>query len=424
MIGLVDCNNFYVSCERVFNPSIARRPVVVLSNNDGCIISRSNEAKALGIKMGAPYFQVKPLLERHAVKVFSSNYALYGDMSRRVVSTIRSLVPDVEVYSIDEQFLDVSGFTSTALPGLAQKVRQTVLQHTGIPTSIGLAPTKTLAKLANQTAKKIPAWQGVCYLQEDDLIRRCLSQVKVSVLWGVGRRYAERLAVYGIYTAWDLYCASEQWVKQHMTVQGLRLWYELHGIPCLPLEQAAQPKKSVTASRSFGQLQTEYDILRAAVAIHTSRCAEKLRAQNSVASYISVFIKTNKHKDEPQYQNSFTWTLPSATNHTGELVHCAIQALDRIFRTGYRYMKCGVVVSELTPETQRQISLFDSKNISQRKKAMQVMDEINRKIGRNTLQIATTITKDKKNHTSWQMRQAHRSPCYTTRWDDLMVVHC
>ncbi|MEQ9437509.1 MAG: Y-family DNA polymerase [Cyclobacteriaceae bacterium] len=424
MVALVDCNNFYVSCERVFDPGIARRPVVVLSNNDGCIISRSNEAKALGIKMGAPYFKVKPFLKQHAVKVLSSNYALYGDMSQRVVSTIRSLVPEVEVYSIDEQFLDLSSYTSTMVPSLVQKVRETILQHTGIPTSIGLAPTKTLAKLANQLAKKTEASQGIYCLQEEKVIQLCLSEVAVSALWGVGRRYAERLSVYGIYTAADLYDASEQWVRQHMTVQGMRLWYELHGTPCLPLDAVVQPKKSVTASRSFGQLQTDYAVLSAAIAIHTSRCAEKLRKQGSVGSYISVFIKTNKHQNEPQYQNSFTWTLPVATSHTGTLVQYATQALERIFRSGYRYMKCGVVVSGLTPEARRQTSLFEARNQGQQTKAMQVMDEINRKLGRNTLKVATTLTEGQRSEERWQMRQAHRSPRYTTCWQELMVVHC
>ena len=436
MFGLIDSNNFYVSCERVFAPRLEKQPVVVLSNNDGCIVARSNEAKAMGIPMGAPYFKVQNLLKHERVEVLSSNYDLYGNMARRVVDTIQTLVPDMEVYSVDEQFLDFSSLPAQDLRELARQLRARVLRHTGIPTSVGLARTKTLAKLANRLAKKSLTHKGVYLLDGTKLVREYLSLFPVSELWGIGSRYAARLANHKIVTALDLYDAPSGWVKKEMTIVGLRLWHELHGTPCLSLEQTLpngdpKPKKNICTSRSFGKLQTNYSALSEAVATYASRCAEKLRTQGSVAAFVNVFIQTGRYNDKhPQYKNSFTYTLPESTHDTRHLVHYAEQALQKIFKPGFHYQKCGVIVSGLTPEDNRQLTLFEADEIVQETPSptakpgaqtslMKIMDEVNYRFGRDTLKVASCGTT-----ADWHMRQAHRSPRYTTRWDELPVVHC
>ncbi len=433
MLGLIDSNNFYVSCERVFDPKLEKRPVVVLSNNDGCIVARSEEAKAMGIPMGAPYFKVKSLLERQQVEVLSSNYHLYGSMARRVVDTIQEVVPELEIYSVDEQFLDFSSFSGQDLSELSRTLRTRVLRHTGIPTSIGLAKTKTLAKLANRLAKKNRVHKGVYLLEDTRLIRKYLSLSPVSDLWGIGSRYAARLAKHNIITALDLYDAPSMWVKKEMTIVGLRLWHELHGTPCLSLEQVQKPKKNICTSRSFGKLQTSYSALSEAAAHHASCCAQKLREQRSVAAFVNVFVQTNRHNEHhPQYRNSFTYPLPETTNDTRHIVHYTEQALQRIFRPNFYYQKCGVIVSGLTPEDNRQLALFENDEIVQEFSSsvakpmantpcslMKIMDEVNYRFGHNTLKLASCGTK-----ADWHMRQAHRSPRYTTHWDELPVVYC
>jgi len=424
MIGLIDSNNFYVSCERVFDPKLDNRPVVVLSNNDGCVIARSNEAKALGIKMGTPFHQVQTLAKLENVQVFSSNYTLYGDMSRRVTDTIRTVVPDVEVYSIDEQFLDFSSFSTYDLKKLGHQINRTVKRHTGIPTSLGIAKTKTLSKIANHLAKKSLIHQGIYVLENEQLIKEYLSLIPVSELWGIGGRSTIKLAQHQIHTALDLYDTPEYWVKKHLTIVGLRLWYELHGVPCLQLEETTKPKKNICTSRSFGQRQTDLAVLKEAVATHASTCAEKLRKQGSVANFVNVFMHTNKFNEDAKYSNSFTWTLPASSHDSREIIHYALKALQRIFRPGYKYQKCGVIVSGLTPEDRRQTALFANEQapVSRQKadQLMLVMDDLNGRFGRNTVKVASTAKSDCTS--SWQMNQAYLSPRYTTRWEDLLRV--
>ena len=293
MYALVDCNNFYASCERVFDPRLEQRPIVVLSNNDGCVIARSNEAKALGIAMGEPAFQKEEVYAKHNVAVFSSNFALYGDMSQRVMRTLAQHSAAMEIYSIDEAFLECGGLTADGLDRFGSQLRKTVKQWTGIPVSIGVAPTKTLAKVANHIAKRLPDNSGVCVLNKEETIEYCLKKLPVEKLWGVGRRYALFLRSWGINTAWDLRRMPEGWVKDNMTVVGLRLQKELKGEPCIPLENQPQKKKEICTSRSFGTMVTELDELQQAVSMYATRCAEKLRTQNSCTNLVEVFLHTN-----------------------------------------------------------------------------------------------------------------------------------
>ena len=306
MIGLLDSNNFYVSCERTFDSKLEKQPVVVLSNGDGCVVARSDEAKALGIPMGTPFFQIRHLVQHENVRVFSSNYALYGDLSQRIVSLIRAQVPEVEVYSIDEQFLDLSAQPSSELHPWGQNMRSQIRQCTGIPTTLGVAKTKTLAKVANRIAKKSLVHRGVYVLDRERIITEFLSLTPVGELWGVDRQYAAKLATFGIRTALDLYDCKESFVKKHMSVAGLRLWYELYGMPCLPLEMVSRPKKNICTSRTFGCQQTELSAIKEAVATHAAACAEKLRQEGSVANYVQVFLATHAHRPEEQYSANFT----------------------------------------------------------------------------------------------------------------------
>ncbi len=438
MIGLLNSNNFYVSCERTFDPKLERQPVVVLSNGDGCVVARSDEAKAIGIPMGTPFFQIRHLVKHENVQVFSSNYALYGDLSRRIVSLIRTQVPEVEVYSIDEQFLDLSGQSAGELHPWGQGLRGQIRQCTGIPTSLGIASTKTLAKVANRIAKKSLVHQGVYVLDRERIITEFLSLTPVSDLWGVGRQYAAKLATFGIRTALDLYDCKEAFVRKHMTVVGLRLWHELHGVPCLPLEMTSKPKKNICTSRTFGCPQTELSAIKEAVATHAAACAEKLRQEGSVANYVQVFIATSRHRPEKQHNASFTWTLPVASSDSRALVRHAFLALDKVFRVGLKYNKCGVVVSGLVPENARQLGLFEDRGASvlpepaaaSTMKAspkvnlplMEVVDAINQRHGRGTVRLGAMISTAETQ--GWQMRQEYLSPRYTTCFQEIPVVRC
>ncbi|MGB3850411.1 MAG: Y-family DNA polymerase [Tunicatimonas sp.] len=437
MIGLLDSNNFYVSCERTFDPKLEKQPVVVLSNGDSCVVARSDEAKALGIPMGMPFFRIKHLVQHENVRVFSSNYALYGDLSQRIVSLMRTRVPEVEVYSIDEQFLDLSAQTSE-LHHWGHNLRSQIRQCTGIPTSLGVAKTKTLAKVANRIAKKSLVHRGVYVLDQERIITEFLSLTPVGELWGVGRQYAAKLATFGIRTALDLYDCKESFVKKQMSVVGLRLWYELHGVPCLPLEMVSRPKKNICTSRTFGSLQTELSAIKEAVATHAAACAEKLRQEGSVANYVQVFIATSRHRPDEQYSAGFTWTLPVASSDSRELVGYAFRALDKVFRAGLPYNKCGVVVSGLVPQNARQLGLFENggSGVATQSEAtppgrvsprvnqplMQAMDALNKQHGRGTVRLGATVSTVETQ--GWQMRQERRSPRYTTCFREIPVVRC
>ena len=418
MFALVDCNNFYASCERVFDPRLERRPIVVLSNNDGCVIARSNEAKALGIAMGEPAFKKEDVYAKHNVAVFSSNFALYGDMSQRVMRTLAQHSADMEIYSIDEAFLDCSGLTADGLDRFASHLRKTVKQWTGIPVSIGVAPTKTLAKVANHIAKRLPDNSGVCVLNKEETIEYCLKKLPVEKLWGVGRRYALFLRSWGINTAWDLRRMPEGWVKDNMTVVGLRLQKELKGEPCIPLENQPQKKKEICTSRSFGTMVTELDELKQAVSMYATRCAEKLRMQNSCTNLVEVFVHTNPFRpDLPQYKNVRFVRLPVASNSTLSIVQAALRGLRSIYRAGYQYKKAGVIVSGLVPSNTIQYNLFHSTDEDRHMRLMNAMDTVNDREGRDILRVA-----EQSFDRRWTLRQERLSPCYTTRWADFMTI--
>ena len=418
MFALVDCNNFYASCERVFDPRLERRPIVVLSNNDGCVIARSNEAKALGIAMGEPAFKKEDVYAKHNVAVFSSNFALYGDMSQRVMRTLAQHSAAMEIYSIDEAFLDCSGLTADGLDRFGSQLRKTVKQWTGIPVSIGVAPTKTLAKVANHIAKRLPDNSGVCVLEKEETIEYCLKKLPVEKLWGVGRRYALFLRSWGINTAWDLRRMPEGWVKENMTVVGLRLQKELKGEPCIPMEHNPQKKKEICMSRSFGTMVTELDELKQAVSMYATRCAEKLRTQNSCTNLVNVFLHTNPFRpDLPQYKNVRLVRLPVASNSTLTIVQSALRGLESIYMKGYQYKKAGVIVSGLVPSNTIQYNVFHSTDEDRHMRLMTAMDKVNDREGRDVLRVAEQgFTR------RWTLRQERLSPCYTTRWADFMTI--
>ena len=391
---------------------------MVLSNNDGCVIARSNEAKALGIAMGEPAFQKEKVYAKHNVAIFSSNFALYGDMSQRVMRTLAQHSAAMEIYSIDEAFLECGGLTADGLDRFGSQLRKTVKQWTGIPVSIGVAPTKTLAKVANHIAKRLPDNSGVCVLNKEETIEYCLKKLPVEKLWGVGRRYALFLRSWGINTAWDLRRMPEGWVKDNLTVVGLRLQKELKGEPCIPLENQPQKKKEICTSRSFGTMVTELDELKQAVSMYATRCAEKLRTQNSCTNLVEVFLHTNPFRpDLPQYKNVRFVRLPVASNSTLSIVQAALRGLRSIYRAGYQYKKAGVIVSGLVPSNTIQYNLFHSTDEDRHMRLMNAMDTVNDREGRDILRVA-----EQGFDRRWTLRQERLSPCYTTRWADFMTI--
>lgn len=416
IVALVDCNNFFASCERVFRPDLWGKPIVVLSNNDGNIIARSNEAKALGIKMGEPYFKIVLFLKKNGVQVFSSNYTLYGDMSHRVMGVLQHLEPDIEIYSIDEAFISLPTGKSFDLSEHGQNIRNTVTRWTGIPVSIGFAYTKTLAKLANRVAKKNTQYQGVFDLTAYDNPDEILTGIEVADVWGIGGQYTKKLNSQGIFTARDLKYANDNWIRKNLTVMGLRTVWELRGIPCIPIEDAPAAKKGIITSKSFGRPVTSLDELREAVATYISRAAEKLRSQQSITNSLHVFLATNIFKPEkPQYSKSIMVRLPEATSSTAVLIKHALKGLKELYRPGYDYQKTGVMLTEIIPATCRQRSLFEP--IKNDKDLMNALDRINRKWGANTVRYAVSGFKR-----TWTFRRDHLSRAYTTKWDQLPVV--
>lgn len=422
IFALADCNNFYASCERVFDPSLAGKPIVVLSNNDGCVIARSAEAKALGVKMGEPAFKREGFFRSQGIRVFSSNYALYGDLSARVMRTLSRFTPELEIYSIDEAFLDLRAVPGQDLDALARDIRATVRRWTGIPVSIGIAPTKTLAKVANRFAKKRAEAGGVLDLTPlmgSRALDQFLEQVDVADVWGVGRKYSAMLGRHDISNARQLRDLDRDWARRKMTVGGLHTVLELRGVPCLDLESAPPPKKAILCSRSFGRPVDTLAEMREAVAAYSCRAAEKLRKQGGVAGAVMVFLMTNPHKDEPQYANAHTLHMPLATAHTPAFIHAAHQCLARIFRDGFRYKKAGVMLTGIEAEGRRQLSLFDlaRDGAPDRAALMQTLDSVNAKWGRGSLQYAAEGL-----GRPWRMRQLRKSPRYTTCWDEIPEV--
>lgn len=419
VVALVDCNNFYVSCERVFNPKLEARPVVVLSNNDGVIISRSNEAKALGIGMAVPFFKVQRLIQEHDVLVYSANFALYGDMSRRVMTALSQFSPGMEVYSIDEAFLDLSGFKVSGLTEYGRTIRATVKQWTGIPVSIGIAITKTLAKLANELAKHSSRAGGVVNLVNSTHLERALSQVEVEDVWGIGRKTAPRLREQGIKTALDLCNANETWIEKHLGMTGLRTVTELRGTPCITLESSPPPKQGITTSRSFGVPVESLADLKEAVADYVSRAAEKLRGEGSVAKVLTVLLMTNPFGRDPQYHNSISIEFPVPTDSTPELLRSALTGTEKVFRKGYRYHKAGVMLTGLMPRGQTQTDLWEQgePDRGRKERLMRALDAVNARMGAGTVAFAAEGI-----HKVWRMKSERRSKRFTTRWDELVEV--
>lgn len=414
MYGLVDCNNFYASCERVFNPTLNGKPVIVLSNNDGCVIARSNEAKALGIAMGAPAFQIKEIVNRHDIAVFSSNYALYGDMSGRVMAMLTELAPELEVYSIDEAFLNMEGIQD--LKSLGSEIVRQVTRGTGIPVSAGIAPTKTLAKVANKFAKKYPAYNRLCIIDTEEKRTKALHLTDIVDVWGIGHRQAAKLIKQGVKTAYDFTQLPGSWVRKNMTVVGERTWKELHAISCIDMEIAPPAKKQICTSRSFGKMVGDIGTMSEAIATHASTAAQKLRKQKSYAKSLMVFIHTNNFREDlPQLWKSTVITLPIPTADTLEIVHSALEGLKRIFIQGYQYKKCGVIITEITSNAQ--LGLFDTVNREKRENLMQIIDHINKE-NRHLVKLAV-----QGNGRDWKLRQEQLSQRYTTNLDEIITIN-
>jgi len=416
MFALIDCNNFYASCERLFRPDLRNQPIVVLSNNDGCIIARSNEAKALGITMGEPYFKVKALCTQHRVHVFSSNYAFYGDMSFRVMCVIEDSWTAVEVYSIDEAFLDLSTMPVAMHNLFCQDLQRRILKHTGIPTSIGIGRTKTLAKIANHIAKKelkIPV-VNICDKQH------WLDKIDVGEVWGVGRKWHKKLVQHGIYTAGDLAGANSTFIKNSFNVVLIRTALELRGISCTGLEET-EKKQSIVSSRSFGSLQTEYEHLAEAISSHCARAYEKMRQQQLIAQHLSVFVQSSRFRNDlPAYHNRIDFRLVQATDDLRYLTRVAKFCLKKIYKKGIHYQKAGVLLGDLIDKNHRQMDLFNQTSdavLAKTEQVMSVFDAINHKFGRHTLYLAAEGSKK-----PWSMKRHKKSPGYTTQWSDLPLV--
>ena len=417
MFALVDCNNFYVSCERVFRPGLMGKPVVVLSNNDGCVIARSNEAKQIGIPMGAPAFKFEKMFEKHRVHMFSANFALYGDMSRRVMNILNDYTPDMEIYSIDEAFLKLSGFQHYDLAEYSRQMRDKVVRWTGIPISIGAAPTKALAKVANRIAKKYADRTGnVHVINTEERHLKALKWLEIEDVWGIGKQHARRLKNNNVHTAYDFTGLEDAWVKKHLSIVGLRLKQDLQGTPTLDLEEA-QPKKNIATTRSFEQNYTEFEQLRERIATFATSCAEKLRKQDSCCNSLMVFIHTNGHRDDlPQYSKNIVVKLPFPTNSSIELTQFAVRALKHIFKKGYHYKKAGVVVQDFTPARKQQLSLLENSD-RRHGSLMQSIDQLNARFGQQKIRLASQDTRR-----VWKMKQEKLSPKYTTRLSDVIVV--
>jgi DNA polymerase V len=423
LIALVDCNNFYVSCERVFRPDLMGKPVAVLSNNDGCIVARSQEVKDLGVKMGVPVFQIKELILRHNIQLLSSNYTLYADMSARVMATLEEFAPNLEVYSIDEAFLNLTGVCQKDPMAYGQRIRKAVYRATGIPVCVGMGPTKTLAKLANFAAKKIKKTRGVLNLSDPMRREKLMRMVPVGEVWGIGSRTTAKLNQLGIYTVWDLAIQPSQRMQAQFNVTVARTVLELNGTACLDLEEITPDKQQIVCSRSFSRRITEYPELSQAMAEFCSRAAEKLRKQHSVTGCITIFIRTSPfNPKEPQYQRSASIKLAAATQDTRVIIGTANHLLEAIFRRGYNYQKCGVQLSHIQPQSlTRQRDVFDFSDHDLRIEngaLMTTIDQINRRFPKAISIAATGFDQ------TWKAKAERISPCYTTNWRELVCAHC
>ncbi|XRE42381.1 Error-prone, lesion bypass DNA polymerase V (UmuC) [Tenacibaculum discolor] len=419
MFALVDCNNFYASCERLFRPDLNGKPVVVLSNNDGCVIARSNEAKKLGVPMGAPAYQYQQTFRNNKVHVFSSNFPLYGDLSARVMNILQQYTPDIEIYSIDEAFLQFKGFENHYnIREHCLEMKAKVQQWTGIPISVGLAPTKALTKIATRVAKKFPhQTKGVYVIDTDEKRIKALKWVEIEDVWGIGYRYAKKLRSYNVNTAYDFTQLHQDWVKKHMTITGVRLHRDLCGLPTLQLDDEITTKKNIATTRSFAKDIETFDGVREFISTFAVKCAEKLRKQNSECGYVIVFISTNRHKDpDKQYSRSIVMSLPFTSNINNDLNVYAIKGLKIIFKEGYKYKRAGVLVGNIRPIGVKQMSLFDVQRASMQP-LMSAIDKLNTKYRKDYIKLATQDP-----NRNWKMKQESLSPCYTTRFKDILKV--
>lgn len=416
MIGLVDANNFYVSCERVFNPALGGKPVGVMSNNDGCVIARSAEMKAMEIPMGTPSFKLEGLRRRGAIHLLSSNYELYGDMSARLTQLLQDACPEVAPYSIDEMFIYLDGFSDAQCQTLGEAVRRCIRRYLGLPVCVGLAPTHTLAKLANHVAKKQPYYQGVCLLTANSpTTTALLKQLPVNEVWGVGRRIAERLAVSGIRTAWQLRECDPKQLRKRFSVVLARTAIELRGTPCLEMNALEEPRQRIMTSRSFGQATGIKTELHAALRRHAQRSAEKLRQQKSLTRAVLLFLNTNRHrKDQPQLSPSAMIPLASPSDDTRVILEAVREGLEQMYRPGFQFMKAGVMLLDLVDAQQYQLSLLQTPTKAH-PHLMNTVDAINQRMGQGTIRFGMTAAK-----APWQLRCAHRSQRYTTCWEELM----
>lgn len=421
IFALVDCNNFYASCERVFDANLEGKPIAVLSNNDGCIIARSNEVKALGLPMGAPVYKWRDLIEKENIILFSANFPLYGDMSHRVMQVLNQMVPDMEIYSIDEAFLDLTNMRLKDITEYAREIRARVKQWTGIPVSIGIGSTKTLAKAANKLAKQNPRFDGVFNLTDKSVKEtdEQLKQVKLPDIWGVGRKYSQMLPRYNINNAYDLKYADKAFIKKQMTVAGERTLLELNGISCIPMQKVPLPKKAIACTRSFGKYQTTLAELEQAVAYFTRKVGEHLREQSSKTTYLQVFVLTNMHRqDHPQYHNSIIIKLQKPSDFTPLLLQATLAGLKKIFKPNYYYKKAGVLAIGIVPKDLIQYDFYES-NIEARIKSetqlMNTVDKVNKTVGSDTLKYAIEGVSR-----GWWMQQTQKSQRYTTNWNEIL----
>ena len=418
MFALIDCNNFYVSCERVFNPKLNKKPVVVLSNNDGCAISRSNEAKALGIPMGAPAFKYERVFRENNVEVFSSNFTLYGDMSSRVMSILSKFTPKIEIYSIDEAFLKFEGFDNSNLESYCEKIKDLVLKWTGIPISIGVAPTKALAKVANRISKKFPnQTKGVYLIDCNKKREKALKWLNIRDVWGIGFRHAKRLRNIKINSAYDFTNIEDGWVRKNMSVVGLRLKKELEGKSVLDLEEIRSPKKAIATTRSFEGTITNYEEIKERITTFAISCAEKIRLQDSNCNSIYVFIKSNKfQKNKTQYRNGILMTIPFSTNSNIVISRYAVKGLKKIFKKGIDYKKAGTILMGLESSQTHQLNIFENEN-SKHKYLMKTIDHIQKKEGQNKIKLASQNLKKR-----WKMKQEKLSRSFTTNLKEVIKV--
>lgn len=418
MIGVCDCNNFFVSCERVFNPSLNGKPVVVLSNNDGCIISRSNEAKRLGIKMGQPYFQIKRFCDENGVRIFSSNYALYSDMSHRVMTILRETVPHIEVYSVDEAFIGFGTDDTEIIGKTGRYIVDRVRRCTGIPVSIGISPSRTLAKIASKLSKQYPRLDGMCLMYRKEDVEKVLKKFPIGDVWGIGRRLSARLLSMGYGTAWDFYCMNKASARHIGGIGTERTWEELHGTPCIELEPEEKGRQQICVSRSFAEGITDFEEMRSVVAAFASKCAEKLRKEKSLCSSLSVFMRggISSAREVPDYDNRFI-LLETPTDNTAVIAAAAVKALSLIFGgRGRGYKKAGVILTGLSPKSHRQTRLFDETDHEKEGRFFKAVDAINSVNGANTIVIAS------QGFSAMKVNRNHLSKHYTTDWDEILTV--